>query len=101
MSMRSPVPDWCFVVRTVSLVLTSSSSAWAAFENDGGVCLGAVLFKSSSDSSVETSIGAVVVVVFVELPAVFSGLSTESRLRSSSSEEVVDIGLWWWLWRRW
>ncbi|KAG0123732.1 hypothetical protein HOY82DRAFT_574491 [Tuber indicum] len=98
MRMRSPVPDWCFIVRTVSLVPTSSSPAWAAFVNDGGVCLGAVLFKSSSDSSVETSIGAGAMAVLVELPAVFSGPRMESRLRSSSSEEVVDIGLWLWWW---
>ena len=94
--MRSPVPDWCLAVRTVSLRLVSFSSAsCVVFINDGGVCLDAVLFKSSSDSSVETSIRAVVVVLvsrggvltwlassgwiaggslLTELPAGFSGL---------------------------
>lgn len=61
--MRSPVPDWCLAVRTVSLKLVSFSSAsCVVFVNDGGVCLDAVLFKSSSDSSVEVLIGAVAAV---------------------------------------
>ena len=96
--MRSPVPDWCLAVRTVSLRLVSfSSTSCVVFVNDGGVCLDAVLFKSSSDSSVEVLIGAVAVVVvsrdgvltwlassgliagsslLMELPAGFSGLGT-------------------------
>jgi len=62
--MRSPVPDWCLVVRTASLGLASFSSAsCVVFVNDGGLCLDAVLFKSSSDSSVGASVGAAAAVV--------------------------------------
>jgi len=62
--MRSPVPDWCLAVRTVSLRLASFSSAsCVVFVNDGGLCLDVVLSKPSSDPSVEASIGAVAVAV--------------------------------------